>query len=126
MAGFNPNRVLKGVRKGGQFDHARHAESTLTLASPAPVSEPAQTLPQPSHEDLANAAHEHLLTSLREAQQLTPMDRALAAYATRTHRSGTFKDYLPELHDRLPTRDELMAAMLAFEDAPRGPNTDTH
>lgn len=94
MAGFNPNRVLKGVRTGGQFDHARRAESTLTLASPATISEPAQT----SHEDLANAAHEHLLSSLREA---------------RTYPSGGLS-----VRNFCPPR--------AFKDVPRPLNTDTH
>lgn len=54
------------------------------------------------------------------------MDRALAAYATRSHRTGTFQDYLPELHDRLPIGEELLSALRAFEDVPRRLNTGMH
>ncbi|MHA7191101.1 hypothetical protein ACX80N_12505 [Arthrobacter sp. MDT2-16] len=119
MAGFNPNRIDKGVRAGGQFTYATHAESSVSLggASTLTVDEaPSQT---PAAYDLAAVARERLTAPIRAAETVSDMDRALAAYASRTTKSGTWHDYLPDLHGGLPTRNQLLAAMRAFEDATR-------
>jgi hypothetical protein len=123
MSGFNPHRVDKGVRTGGQFAHAAHAESTVTLTGSstltldeAPLAAPA---PAPSQSDLADVARARLTAPIRAAESVTDMDRALAAYASRTTKSATWHDYLPDLHGGLPTNGQLRAAMKAFEDAPK-------
>lgn len=130
MAGFNPNRIDKGVRAAGQFTYASHAESSVTLGGTstltveeaplaAPVQAPVRTPSHaPSADQLAAIARERLTAPIRAAETVSDEDRALAAYASRTTRSGTWHDYLPDLHGGTPTRNQLMAAMRAFEDAP--------
>ncbi|WP_159803289.1 hypothetical protein [Arthrobacter zhaoguopingii] len=121
MSGFTPNCAVKGVRTAGQFAHATHAESASASVDIPPSSpsrscppQPSQHLPRPSpHRWPANAC-----SPLRAAEQLTDMDRALAAYASRTVKSGIWQDYLPAHGDRLPSRGELLAAVRAFEEAP--------
>lgn len=131
MAGFNPNRIDRGVPTAGRFTYATHSEPSVTLGGTAtltvdeaPSAPPAQApgcapSQTPSADQLAAIARERLTAPIRAAETVSDEDRALAAYASRTTRSGTWHDYLPDLHGGTPTRNQLLAAMRAFEDAPR-------
>ncbi|MHA7209552.1 hypothetical protein [Arthrobacter sp. MDT1-65] len=131
MSGFSPHRVDRGVRAGGQFAHSAHAESVVTLSGSSTLTvdetsleaplqaSPRTSSPAPSQWDLADAARTQLTAPIRAAETVSDMDRALAAYASRTTKSGTWHDYLPDLHGGLPNRSQLLAAMRAFEDAPK-------
>lgn len=127
MSGFNPHRVDRGVRTGGQFAHVAHAESAVTLTGSstltldeAPLAAPVQApLPVPSQSELTDVARARPKAPVRAAESATDMDCTLAAYTSRTTKSGTWHDYLPDLHGGTPTHGQLRAAMKAFEEAPR-------
>lgn len=124
MSGFNPNRVSKGVPTAGRFTHATHAEatvslsgnSTLTTERPTPIAPRGCRCPSSPLTSSHPFARSRMLDSVRAAEQVSPMERALAAYASRTVKNGTWEDHVPVIQDRLP--DPSCSPRCAFEEAP--------